>query len=140
MTLPLHPLGRRGISIPLGVVAWICVGVGWYVLTRGAHPTRGLAFAVTGALLVAYAAVSYSELFALRRWTRGLSYWIALAACMLIATAGALGVIRWAYTGAGYTPGPWALHYGIDLVGMIAHVGGAACVALVWRRVFPQGR
>lgn len=122
----------------LGGVVWCVVFFGWYFLTKNQHPTSGIAAAVTLILVVAFAGVSYLNTLrfvpCLLQRQRPLPFAVALLAALLIGTGSALLAIRAVYTRYGFTPGPLAVHYAIDLVGMIIHVGAAwACVGL-WRR------
>lgn len=122
-------------------LAWLAVWGFWLIVTRGFHPTFGLALIVTTSLVVAYAAavtLNHLRLLpGLRRTGRRGRYAAQLGAAMIILTGAALAVIRSAYsTTLGPDPDPngaWK-HFGIDLFGMAVHLGGAALVAAAWRR------
>jgi hypothetical protein len=127
----------RARGIAWSLVGWLAVWAFWLVVTAGFHPTRGLAVVTTTALVSAYAAAAYVNHLALvprywraRRYGR---YAAALIIMMAVLTAAALAVIRTCYFVAlGPDPDPNGVyvHYGIDFIGMAAHLLVAA--GIVW--------
>jgi hypothetical protein len=115
----------------------VALGVFWFIVTRGFHPTRALAILVTASLIGAYASAAYiNHLVLVPRFVKAGRYrqyatWLLVT--MAVLTAVALAVIRISYVRAGFPdPDPNGLykHYGIDFFGMLVHVALAA--AVVW--------
>ncbi len=127
----------RGPAIGWSAVAWLLLGVFWFVITRNFHPTRALAVLTTTSLVVAYALAAYFNHLVLipaylqrGQWGR---YVACLLATMVVLTALALAVIRISYFriwGPDADPNGAYKHFGIDLFGMAVHLLLAA--AVVW--------
>jgi hypothetical protein len=134
----LMALGWFGLSL----VAWVVVGVFWFVVTRGYHPAVELAVIVTVALMLASALAAYVNHLVLlpRYWKAGRRsrYAGALFGTVAILTAAALAVIRVSYFrmhGADADPYGAYKHYVIDFFGVSAHVAAAAGVVWAVRRL-----
>jgi hypothetical protein len=130
---------RLGTILGTAVV-WVAVGIFWYFATRSFHPTRRVALTVTISLVAAYAAAVYlNHLYLIPRfWKRGSwpAYWSTLLAAMIAFTAVALTIIRVSYIrllGPDPNPNGLYIHFGIDFLGMVAHVMAAAAVVLAWK-------
>jgi hypothetical protein len=122
------------------LLVWIVVAIFWYFATRSFHPTRRLALTVTISLVAAYAAAAYlNHLYLIPRfWQRGSwpAYWSTLLATMIAFTAVALTIIRVSYIrllGPDQDPNGLYIHFGIDFIGMVAHVMMAAIVVWAWQ-------
>ncbi len=130
---------RRGLELSL--LAWLAVSVVWFFVTRGFHPTLGLAAITTASLMLAYSCTTYfHHLVLVPRYLRAGrvgTFWIALLSSMAIMTGLALAIIRNAYLRTlGPDPDPngvW-IHYAIDFIGMAVHVLAAAVVVSFYRR------
>jgi hypothetical protein len=113
----------------LSLAAWVAVWAFWLTLTRGFHPTLGLALIVTTSLTLAYAAAAYVHHLVLlpRLWRAGRrgAYALGLVLVMIVLNTAALGVIRTSYAQLwGPDPDPLGTirHFGIDLFGMAVHL------------------
>jgi hypothetical protein len=111
------------------LLAWVGVGLFWFVTTRGFHPSRTLAIVVTVSLVTAYAIASYLNHLVLipRYWRTGhyFRYVTWLIASMVLLTAAAFAVLRTWYIaslGPGRDPGGLYINYAIDLFGMAVHL------------------
>ena len=127
----------RTQGIGFSSIAWIAVGTFWLVTTRNYHPTWQLAGVVTVSLISVYAAAAYLNHLVLipNYWRAGRygMYLAALLAIMVLGTGLALAVIRVCYVqafGPDSDPNGVYFHFGIDFLGMAAHLLGAA--AVVW--------
>ncbi|HQR08094.1 MAG TPA: hypothetical protein PLN21_14795 [Gemmatales bacterium] len=135
----------RGIAFSL--VAWVAVGVFWFALTRGYHPSLALAVIVTTSLVMAYAAAAYinqlvliPQCWASRQWRR---YWWWLLTTMVALTLVALAVIRVSYNALwGPDTDPYGVikHFAIDFFGMSVHLGGAGMVVWFVQKVVAPAR
>lgn len=128
------------------LVAWIAMGVFWFVATHDYHPTAELAVIVTASLMLAAALAAYANHLVLipRYWRGGRRgrYAGALIATVAALTAAALAVIRVSYLGLhGPDPDPFGAykHYMIDCFGVATHVAVAAGVVRVARRLVRPG-
>ena len=115
------------------LLAWVGVGLFWFVTTRGFHPSRTLAIVVTVSLVTAYAIASYVNHLVLipLYWRTGhyFRYVTWLIASMVLLTAAAFSVLRTWYIaslGPGRDPGGLYVNYAIDLIGMAVHLMLAA--------------
>ena len=111
------------------LLAWVGVGLFWFVTTRGFHPSRTLAIVVTVSLVTAYAIASYLNHLVLipQYWRTGhyFRYVTWLIASMVLLTAAAFAVLRTWYIaslGPGRDPGGLYINYAIDLFGMAVHL------------------
>mgnify|MGYP001799515272 FL=1 len=121
----------------LTILVWVAVAAGWFAITASQHPTLPLALGVTITLVLAFAIAAHLNL-ALRTRRRRLGTsrkapWLVLIPAMLVLTGLALAIIRTLYTRAGYTPGPIAQHFAIDLFGMAVHVAAVAGIARLFQ-------
>jgi Co/Zn/Cd efflux system component len=133
---------RLGTILGTAVV-WVSVGIFWYFATRSFHPTRRVALTVTISLVAAYAAAVYlNHLYLIPRfWKRGSwpAYWSTLLATMIAFTAVALTIIRVSYIrllGPDPNPNGLYIHFGIDFLGMVAHVLMAAVLVWAWQHLW----
>ena len=131
--------GSQPRHIGWSILAWLAVGVFWFIATRNYHPTRELAAIVTASLITAYAAAAYTNQLVLvpRLWRPGrhAAYAAALLGVMVLLTGAALAVICTSYVRTlGPDPDPNGVykHFGIDFFGMAIHVLAAAGVVWAW--------
>jgi hypothetical protein len=132
----------RSRAVGWSLVAWLLVGVFWYIVTRNYHPTRMLAVIVTVSLVTTYAVACYINHLALipcyaQRGRYG-AYAVALLITMVVLTSLTLAVNRSSYIlSLGSDPDPNGLykHFGIDFFGMAAHLLVAAGVVWIVGRV-----
>ena len=125
----------------LSIVAWLAVTLFWLFATRDFHPTWTLATIVTFTLLSAYACVAYMNHYVfiphyLRQKQRD-EYVLLLFGSMAGLTLVALAVIRLCYTKV-FGPYPvnhFAIDLGLDFLGMVVHVGGAAGIAKIYGQI-----
>lgn len=130
----------RGFLL-LSLLAWVAVGVAWLAITRGFHATDQLAAIATASLVTAYAAAAYlNHLLLIPRYWRTdqrVKYAFVLLAVMLTLTAIALAVLRTFYIRAvgAAAVNRLEVDFALDFIGMVVHVGAAAAVVHVFRKV-----
>ncbi len=134
--------GRR---IAWWQLAWVAVGLFWFVITRDFHPTTELAVIVTTAMVAAFAvAVDVNHLVLIPRYWRTRrygAYAALLLATMAAVTAVALTVIRILYFrlhGPDADANGMYKHFAIDLFGTTVQVAVAAAVVWLWGRAVPR--
>ncbi len=124
------------------VIAWISLWCFWVGFSRNNHPTLLIDGVTTLLLLAAFAAAIYFNWLVLvpRCWRslRFLMYWTCLLLAMTILTAVGVVSIQKAYDFF-WRPDPrrfslW-VNYGLDFIGMSAHLLAAAVALWLIRRL-----
>ena len=134
-------LPSRAHTFGLSLLAWLFVGIFWYVATRNYHPSTHLAILATSTLVAAYAVAVYINHLVLipRFWRLGRTpaYLGTLLTTMFLLTAVALTLIRASYLrelGPDPDPNGLAKHFTIDFAGMTVHLIGAAVAVRLYHR------
>ena len=142
ITYTMARMTRRTLTIILAHLAWVGIGLFWFVVTRDFHPTIDLAVIVTTSLVIAFAIAADVNHFLLIPWfwrsQRFVLYAMSLFGTMAGVTAIALAIIRISYFqlyGPDADPYGAYKHFAIDLFGTTVHVALAAGIVWLWGRV-----